>query len=138
MQNKHLIYQAKLKSLQNLFQIIQNYVVTSSSVIIGILLIDKFYESECRESPRLVFYFHNKMLRPIHAIQAFIKSFQMSLNGVNGQGKGNSKHRGEIYQFFVWWLFIIATSAPQYSQQQSVPDLYVLTVAFLALKKWFF
>ena len=26
----------------------------------------------------------------------------------------------------------------QYSQQQSVSDLYVLTVAFLALKKWFF
>ena len=27
---------------------------------------------------------------------------------------------------------------PQNSQQKSVPDLNVLTVAFLALKKWFF
>ena len=62
-----------------------------------LLLIDNFYE--CRESPRSVFYFHNKMLRPIHAIQAFIKSFQMSLSGVNGRGKGNSKHRGGIISF---------------------------------------
>ena len=27
---------------------------------------------------------------------------------------------------------------PQIREQMSVPDLYVVTVAFLALKKWFF
>ena len=42
------------------------------------------------------------------------------------------------YQNIWWGQANMLICPPQKSQQRSVPDLHGVTVAFLALKKWFF